>query len=250
MHIHHPANRSAAGIGSPATRRSFLRFSATAGSGILLGTQGAPSHAAEETEGVTATEDLMREHGVLRRVLILYTEAAATLRRDAAAVDARALSAAATLFREFGEEYHERTLEEEHVFPEVRRAGGAAGKLVDTLEAQHRRGREITEYVLGVIRQDAIRSRGVALADALDGFARMYRSHAAFEDTVVFPAWKKALRPKQLDELAEQFEDIEHERFGEDGFDAALERIADAERAFGLDDLGKLTALAPPTGQR
>jgi hemerythrin-like domain-containing protein len=247
MHIVYRTKSSFSRVGTTESRRSFLFRSGAAGSGILLAGYGAPSNAADEAADlVTATEDLMREHGVLRRVLILYTEVAEKLRRDATAVDPGPILSATALLREFGEDYHERTLEEQHVFPEVRRAGGAAGKLVDTLEAQHRRGREITDYVLGVVRRGTINSSdGVAMAGTLEGFVRMYRSHAAFEDTLVFPAWKMALRPGRLDELAEQFEDIEHERFGEDGFGAALERIASAERALGLDDLAKFTA-APP----
>jgi hypothetical protein len=34
--------------------------------------------------------------------------------------------------------------------------------------------------------------------------------------------------------------------FGKDGFDDAVERIAKVEQAFGLADLSKLTAPAPP----
>jgi hypothetical protein len=48
----------------------------------------------EETMGgeVTATEDLMREHGVLRRALFVYSEAVGRLRSNPSAVAPDALS--------------------------------------------------------------------------------------------------------------------------------------------------------------
>src|SRR5688500_15262232 len=39
-----------------------------------------------EEKEVTASEDLMREHGILRRALIVYSEAAVRLRKNAADV--------------------------------------------------------------------------------------------------------------------------------------------------------------------
>ena len=233
--------------GSMATaRRSFLMLTA-AGSGALLAGYGAGAlYAAEADEAVTPTEDLMREHGILRRVLIVYSETAAKLGRDSAAVDAKALAAAAMLFSEFGEHYHERLLEEQHVFPAVRRTGGDAAVAVDTLVAQHRRGREITGFVLDATRSGSIGSaNGTRLAAALEGMVRMYRAHAAREDTVVFPAWKKTMSVDELKDVGERFEDIEHQQFGRDGFEDALARIASVEQALGLDDLADFTAAAP-----
>jgi len=228
-----------------ATRRRFLIVSGSAAPALLLHAT-ARADDSEERE-VTATEDLMREHGILRRALILYSEAAAKLQRDATAIDTEALVSAATLFRDFGETYHERMLEEQHVFPEVRRAGGEAAALVDVLEAQHRRGREITEYILATAKRGRIStSSATALAGTLEGMVRMYRAHAAREDTIVFPAWKAALTPKRIQELGEQFEEIEHRQFGGDGFDIAKDRIADAERRLGIDHLDTFTAQPPP----
>jgi hypothetical protein len=40
---------------------------------------------------VTATEDLMREHGILRRALLVYQESAVKLRQDDTAFPAEAL---------------------------------------------------------------------------------------------------------------------------------------------------------------
>ena len=73
------------------TRRQFLRISALAGSGLALTAcrkQVAQDKTKEtkdqDEEGaqVTATEDLMREHGVLRRALLVYAETVPKLRRE------------------------------------------------------------------------------------------------------------------------------------------------------------------------
>ncbi|MCF8708750.1 hemerythrin domain-containing protein [Rhizorhapis sp. SPR117] len=204
----------------------------------------------EEGEGeVTANEDLMREHGVLRRILIVYSEIAPKLVTNPAAVDASAIANAATLFRNFGERYHEQLLEEQHIFPLVKKAGGKGADLVDTLLAQHERGRAITNYILDRTRGGSIATGdGEALARTMRAFTRMYETHAAREDTVVFPAFKAAVGPKAYAELGEQFEDIEHKEFGGDGFDIALDKVADIEQALGLQNLADFTAPPPPGG--
>jgi hemerythrin-like domain-containing protein len=183
------------------------------------------ARAIEKSE-VTANEDLMREHGVLRRILIVYRELAPRIAANAAAIDAGAIAAAAALFRQFGERYHEQLLEEQHIFPAVRKAGGNAAGLVDTLLAQHARGREITDYMIEGTKTGRI-GDGPALAAAMTAFTRMYEAHAAREDTIVFPAFKQSLGDKAYRELGEQFEDIEHRTFGGDGFDIALGKVAD-----------------------
>jgi hypothetical protein len=53
------------------------------------------------------------------------------------------------------------------------------------------------------------------------------------------------MSPKQLDEMGEVFEDIEHKTFGRDGFDEAVHQIAGIERAFGFE-LAQFTAPPPP----
>src|SRR5882724_11820035 len=104
---------------NPARREWLLGLSSLGAGAILIGCN--PSGTSEsreakiENEGVepevTATEDLMREHGVLRRALLVYQETAGRL--DAgAAISPEPLQKTATLFRAFGEEYHEKKLEE------------------------------------------------------------------------------------------------------------------------------------------
>src|SRR5579871_2527094 len=127
-------------------------------------------------EDVGAVEDLMREHGILRRAILVFRECAARL-NGAQQVDANALHKAAQLFRDFGENYHEKKLEEENIFPQLRQAGGEAGAMVDVLVQQHNRGREIIDYVLSSSRGAIV--QGPELVAPLGSFELMYENHAA-----------------------------------------------------------------------
>ncbi len=194
---------------------------------------------------VSAVEDLMREHGVLRRALVVYDRLADRLGAGDARFDARALGETAQLFRDFGEDYHERMLEEAFIFPRVRKAGGSAAAAADILGRQHDRGREITDYILAACRDGVIGS-GIAapLGRALRGMVVMYQAHAANEDTVVFPAWRAAISPAAYKDIGEQFEAIEKKVFGQDGFEAANARMAKLEQRLGCGDLSTFTAPA------
>ena len=203
-------------------------------------------HGAEEKE-VGAVEDLMREHGVIRRAILVYREAVAKLRAKPNSVDPDVLRRTALLFRNFGEDYHEKKLEETHIFPTIKKAGGPAAAYVDILIAQHQRGREITDYVLASAAKGAIGTGDAEpLARALDSVELMYEHHAAREDTIVFPAWKDALSAHQLDEMGEKFEEIEHQQFGKDGFEDAVAQIARIEQTLGIADISQFTAPPPP----
>jgi hemerythrin-like domain-containing protein len=218
--------------------------SASAASPPLPTTNAGEAKKGEEGEDVSAVEDLMREHGVIRRVLVVYREAAARLRTKPLALAPDALQKAAKLMRSFGEDYHEKQLEEATIFPALMKSGSLVS-VVSTLTAQHQRGREITEYVLAFTQKTIRPEAAEPLAKTLEAFARMYEEHAAMEDTIVFPAWKKTMSPKERDAMGHRFEDIEHETFGKDGFDDAVDQIGAIEKAFGLE-LAGLTAPPPP----
>jgi len=204
----------------------------------------------EAAADVTAVEDLMREHGILRRALLVYQEAAIKLKQDPNSVAPEELEKVAQLFRAFGEDYHEKKLEETYIFPVVKRTQNAASVYTDVLLAQHARGREVTDYLLAVTKAEKFTTASVQpFVSALETFVRMYEHHAAVEDTIVFPAWKEAIGPKEMDDLAAKFEEIEEQVFGEDGFDAAAKRMAEIEEHLGLANLGMFTAPPPPARQ-
>lgn len=249
---------------SSKTRRDFLRASAAIGTGLVLSSCGGqrianteeqkkdePSSKPDENKlggEVTATEDLMREHGILRRALLVYSATAIRLRANASTIAPDVLQKTAKLFKAFGEEYHERKLEETFIFPAVKKAGGQAASYPDVLVVQHNRGREITDYIIRVTQGAKLDANAEPLTKALEAFVLMYRNHAAREDTIIFPAWKQTLTGQQLDEMNDKFEDIEHEQFGEDGFADAVKQISAIEGSLGLTDIAQFTAPPPPNG--
>ena len=243
-------------------RRNFIHSSMIVGTGLILGGCGGSSttlndETAKESPGkkdaeqpaeVTASEDLMREHGILRRALLVYTEIVPKLRSNPGVVPPDTLERTAKLFRAFGEDYHESKLEEAYIFPAVRQAGGPAAGLPDILVAQHQRGRQITDYILAVTQGGKIGATNAAgLARTLESFVLMYRNHAAREDTIVFPVWKQTLSVEQYDELGDKFEEIEQQTFGTDGFDDAERQMNEIEVSLGLSDLAQFTAPPPPS---
>lgn len=231
-------------------RRTIVRNSAALGLAMVvpsLSVWGQKPEKPEKEPEVTASEDLMREHGVIRRALLVYAETVPKLRANPSDVDAGALQRTAKLFRTFGEDYHEKMLEEQHIFPMIRNQGSHLQRYADVLTDQHQRGREITDYILAVTLTGKIASmHAEPLAKVFDGFVRMYANHAAREDTIVFPAWKKNYSDKQLDEISDQFEDIEHKMFGKDGFEDAEKQISHIEGELGLGDLAQFTPPKPP----
>jgi len=108
-------------------RRRLLTTAALAGAGFVMGL-GAPAHelAARSSKkpgqekGVGAIEDLMREHGVLRRALLVYIETVPRLRAAPDNLLLEPITRTAKLFRCFGEDYHERKFEEAYIFPVVK----------------------------------------------------------------------------------------------------------------------------------
>jgi len=69
----------------------------------------------------------------------------------------------------------------------------------------------------------------------------MYRPHAAREDTVLFPAFRKLVKAREYAELGEQFEDKEDALFGRGGFDDVVGQVAELETAVGIYQLAQFT---------
>jgi hemerythrin-like domain-containing protein len=185
-------------------------------------------------------DDLMREHGVLKRVLLCYREMTARVQAGGQ-LSAADLQDSALIIHDFIEGFHE-GLEEGFVFPRLLRAGQLTST-VTTLLTQHARGRVITQFILGHATAGQLASPGIKsrLAAAMAAFVRMYEPHEAREDTVVFPAFRKLLPAGELAGLGQHFADLEHEQFGTDEFTAMVNRVADIEQGLGIYDLDQFT---------
>ncbi|MDK3256335.1 hemerythrin domain-containing protein [Blastococcus capsensis] len=182
-------------------------------------------------------EELMTEHGVLKRILLVYRAAADQLTAGVTP-PVGAVVDAARLVYDYVESFHE-GLEEAYVFPRVR---AAHPDLVRTLLIQHDRGRHLTARIyradaLDLTRADA-RDR---LRTMLGQFVRMYEPHEAWEDTVIYPALRLGTPQRELDLLAERFADLENSHYGDAALQQMLDRVAGIEEQLGVADLAAFT---------
>ncbi|HEY3296799.1 MAG TPA: hemerythrin domain-containing protein [bacterium] len=229
------------------SRREFLRAGGliaaatfTLRPATLLAQAIDPKPAKKKEEKLPPTEDLMREHGLLSRVLLIYDEAENRLTAGKA-FPMDALAAAAGIVRRFVEDYHERN-EEAYVFPRLNKPGGLPD-LVRVLLDQHNAGRQLTGDITrlalaGTPKTDTDRAQ---IAYRLKAFNRMYRPHKAREDTVLFPALRDAMSEHELHQLGDTFEKQETQLFGEDGFEKVLDEVDALEKRLGLNDLAQYT---------
>ncbi len=237
------------------SRRRLLGLAGVAGASIAFGAlggckrsqprpgstekQGAPEDGCAQENEVLPVEDLMREHGVLRRILLVYGESSRRLGANED-VPPDVLTRSADIVHRFIEDYHEK-LEEEFLFPRFQKAGRLV-ELTQVLKQQHEAGRRITQQVQGVtsatLRDGTARRR---IEDQLRAFVRMYAPHAAREDTVLFPALHDIVSWHEYDALGEEFESREKQLFGADGFEKIVAQVDAIERTLGIEDLSKFT---------
>jgi hemerythrin-like domain-containing protein len=230
-------------------KRKWIKVATVTGAAIAGGlvlpstmaakNKGGKRHGRKDEAEVTPPEDLMREHGVLERLLLVYE---AGIRKFASNedFDPAIITNTAEIVRDFIENYHEKS-EEEAVFPRFKKAGKMV-PLVDTLLTQHQAGRRVTQAILQSApgsRQD--REDRKRLVSSIQSFIRMYRPHAAREDTDLFPMLRSLVSTHEYDAMAEDFEKKEHQLFGDDGFGMMAKKVADLEQQIGIGDLAQFT---------
>jgi hemerythrin-like domain-containing protein len=220
-------------------RRGFVAGCALGAAPMLADKKDA---AKKEEEDVSPNEDLMREHGVLVRCVVIYRE---TMRRIDAKQDfpPDVIAGTAKLIRNFVEDYHEK-LEEDQLFPRFRKAGKLV-ELVEVLKTQHQKGRIVTDKILQMANASVVKNHDdlMNLRWHMDMFVRMYEPHEAREDTVLFPEFRKIVSRHEYDALGEEFEKKENQLFGGEGFEKNVDQVAELEKRLGIYDL---THFTPP----
>lgn len=223
-------------------RRDFIHkgiqvLMATSASGILL--FGCREKEEDEEKKVSPPEDLMQEHGLLNRILLIYDHCKDMLTKKQS-FDTALLLNSAGIIRSFVEDYHEKQ-EENYLFPRFQKANQLTD-LVQTLKQQHDAGRAITSQVMQLTKAKSLSGdENEKLISLLTNFNIMYRPHEAREDTVLFPAFRKIVSQHEYDSLGEEFEDNEQKHFGKDGFETMVGKVADIEKQLGIYELAQFT---------
>jgi hemerythrin-like domain-containing protein len=224
------------------SRRALLAGAGGLAAGAAAGSAWALSRSPDPapSEIIPPDDDLMREHGVLKRVLLCYRELISRV-QSGAQLPTQPAHDAALIIHDYIEGFHE-GLEEAYVFPRLHRIGQLEGT-VTTLLVQHARGRVLTQRILAETTGKTLSSASTRadLAAAMQSFVRMYEPHEAREDTVVFPAFRNVMSAAELADLARHFAELEQQQFGTDEFTDMVRRVAGIEQTLGIYDLAQFT---------
>ncbi len=203
-----------------------------------------PSEGASETinavQEISPTECLMRWHGLLHRTLLIYEEVRSRM-NEGRNFPPEVLISAADMVRRFVENYHN-NMEQGYLFPHFEKANKLV-KLVRVLAQQHQVGRFLTGYIMNNVAPATFEDpeKKKLLKQRIEFFVRMYRAHAAFEDTVLFPDYHSVVSAQQFISIGQKMEKKAQELFGSDGFNEAVEMVAEQEKKLGIYDLSQFT---------
>ncbi len=189
---------------------------------------------------VSPLEDLMREHGVVHRLMLIYQEFVRRLENNEN-IDWIVLGKTTDIIQQFIEEYHEIN-EETYIFPRFEH-DKLLGDLVKTLADQHQVGKSITIKIKKYaqdrrITSDADRNELILL---MNEYILMYSAHSAHEDTELYQAFRASFTASEYEKLAHIFEKQEIAKFGEDGFNKMIHLVADLEKSLGIENLAHYT---------
>jgi hemerythrin-like domain-containing protein len=199
----------------------------------------APAKKKAAEPAIPATERLMREHGVIDRVLLIYEAGIRRLGQDED-LEPAVFIQTGEIMRDFVHDYHERS-KEEYVFPRFKKAGRMV-ELVDVLQAQQAAGRKLTERVLKAAEPArASKDQRSAMTEAMKASIVLYRPHMAREDTDIFPTLRSLVTSSEFEEISETLAKRESEMFGADGFEKVAKRVEALEKKIGTHDLTQYT---------
>src|SRR3954463_14605270 len=161
-------------------RRKFIKTTATFGVFSLAGLNllsSCKEKEGDEGQQISPPEDLMQEHGLLNRILLIY-DFNRTQLINKQNIQQEALYDAAQIIKTFVEDYHEKQ-EEDYLFPRFEKANQLTD-LVSVLRQQHQAGRNITDRIIQLTRSSArTDNENGILIQLLTSFNVMYRPHEA-----------------------------------------------------------------------
>lgn len=219
-------------------RRTFIRLGAACSIALALPAHGRDAAKPRPAETVSAPEDLMREHAVLDRVMLVWEGGLRRLNHGED-IDPAVFGRAAEIVQAFTHDYHEKA-EEETIFPVFRKAGRMVD-LVNVLAAQHAAGRKLTDRIAAAAPNARVRDRREAMGQDIQAFVAMYRPHEAREATDLFPTLRQLVTDAEYWAIAETLEKRERQVFGADGFEKVVKKVAEIEALIGIRDIDVFT---------
>lgn len=185
-------------------------------------------------------EDLMEEHSILRRALLIYEECIRRMNINED-FDPNLLIETTNVIKVIII-FHHALLEHEYIFPRFREADKYV-EMCDTLTDQHGRAGEQEELILKYANRDSINNleEKEILINALKKSIRVFRPHIDREDTEMFPEFKTVVTPYEFYELGKKFKEIEYQKWGENGHKQMVDKITYVEKALGINDLDSFT---------
>lgn len=163
-----------------------------------------------------ATDILSSEHRVIERV-IAALEAGASRLESGQEIRVSFFTDAADFIAGFADGCHHKK-EEGVLFIAMQKQGmPVQGGPIGVMLAEHEQGRVYTRAMrlaAQQLQQGDLTARDAVVENAR-GYANLLRNHIMKEDTVLFPMADRIIPPDQQDQVAVDFERVEHEETGE-----------------------------------
>ncbi|CAJ37406.1 hemerythrin domain-containing protein [Methanocella arvoryzae] len=207
---------------------------------VQIAPQEPPGRFGKESVMTSPTEMLSRDHALMERLMISIESMIASI-ANGASMDLRPLNRAALLMKKLGAEHH-MSDEERLIFPRIE-TSGRHEDLLKTLRLQHDRGRAIIDRII-----DTTQAGGVDTVGEMNEIVRlcmsfivMYRSHAAIEETVLFPALYDFASSDEIMNIQAIMRGEEEGLMRDQRFRNMMDSLAAIEAVAGTSDISRFT---------
>ncbi|MGA9139330.1 MAG: hemerythrin domain-containing protein [Methanocella sp.] len=192
----------------------------------------------EELEERVATpiENLMKEHGVLLRILGIYDRVTGDA-ESGKELNAGAIYRTAEISRDYIGKHHD-ACEERYIFPQFRKSHYIMD-IITELHDQHVAAVKITKQILALASPDSTPDddSNRTLKNLCKSIVSMYRPHISWEQSIVFPVFYDIVTADYIRDIRDKMEAEERKMLGETGFRGLVGRLSEIEKDVGTYDL-------------
>ena len=193
----------------------------------------------EGVEKMSPTEELGLEHAMLDRILLVMDKTL-TDAGDSSKPDLGPINQACRIIKQLVDQHHMK-IEEEAIYPRFEK--GELADFARTLWAQHNDMRKMVARMEDLSMTGAVRDRSEMeeLKRIFEGFHKMVMAHAAWEETVLFPAVEGTWSGDELNDLRKLQENDEKKLLGKGATKKEYDMLADLEASAGISGVADFT---------